>query len=206
MKKLTRRILAALFMATLTPVVSADLNTPIIDNVLVDLSNMNTAVSELSAKKTTRAGNALSAKRTTAIGYEFFPQAMLLLNDNEEVGETLGPYKVVPNPNVLPAGIAANSLGVAPFSDKSVVVRGKEGDRLGLADGEIIIKPKMVSDREVIIQQHAIDVTSVLGSGQFFTARVEDISNLPSVFSALSANPLVEEADLSVNYFDQVPY
>jgi hypothetical protein len=166
---------------------------------------MNTADSESSAKKTTRAGNELSAKRAAAIGYEFFPQAMLLLNDNEGVGETLGVYKVVPDPSVLAAGIAANSLGVAPFADKNIVVRTQEGSRLGLADGEMIIKPKFVSDRDVIVQQYALNITSVLAGGQIFTVRVTDISDLPSVFSALSANPLVEECDLSVNYFDQVP-
>ena len=96
------------------------------------------------------------------------------------------------------------SLGVAPFAGKNIVVRVKGGSRLGLADGEILIKPKLVSDREVIVQQYALDITSVLADGQFFTVRVTDISELPPVFSALSANPLVEEADLSVNYFDQV--
>lgn len=205
MIKIKQRILAALFMATFTPVVSADLTTPIIDNVLVDLSNMNTADSELSAKKTTKAGNELSAKQTTAIGYEFFPQAMLLLNDNEEVGETLGPYNVVPDPSVLPAGIAANSLGFAPFADKNIVVRSQEGSRLGLADGEMIIKPKLLSDREVIAQQYALNITSVLAGGRLFTARVTDINDLPSVFSAVLVNPLIEVVDLSVNYFDQVP-
>ena len=77
---------------------------------------------------------------------------------------------------------------------------------LGLADGEMLIKPKLVSDREVIVQQYALDITSVLAGGQLFTARVTDIGDLPYVFSALSANPLVEEADLSVNYFDQVAH
>jgi hypothetical protein len=206
MTKIKQRIFASVVLAMLAPLVSADLNTPITNNIVVDLSNMNTADSESSAKKTTRAGNELSAKRAAAIGYEFFPQAMLVLDDSSDAGETLGPYRVAPNPNALPAGIAVNSLGVAPFAGKNIVVRDKGGSRLGLADGEMLIKPKLVSDREVIVQQYALDITSVFADGQFFTVRVTDISELPSVFSALSANPLVEEADLSVNYFDQVPY
>lgn len=192
MTNIKQRIFAALFIAMLTPLVSADLDTPITNNVLVDLSNMK------------KAGDELSAKQKTGIAYEFFPQAMLVLEDSSDIGEMLGPYKVVPKPNVLPSGIAENSLGVAPFAGKNIVVRDKGGSRLGLADGEILIKPKLVSDREVIVQQYALDITSVLADGQFFTVRVTDISELPSVFSALSANPLVEEADLSVNYFDQV--
>jgi len=194
MKKIKRRIFASVFTVMFTPLVSADLSTPITNNVVVDLSNMK------------RAGNELSAKQATGIGYEFFPQAMLVLDDSSDTGETLGPYKVVPKPNVLPSGIAENSLGVAPFAGKNIVVRDKQGSRLGLADGEIIIKPKLVSDREVIVQQYALTITSVLADGQFFTVRVTDISELPSVFSALSANPLVDEADLSVNYFDQVTH
>ena len=194
MKKIRRQIFASVFTVMLTPLVSADLSTPITNNVVVDLSNMK------------RAGNELSAKQTTEIGYDFFPQAMLVFDDSSDTGETLGPYKVVAKPNALPSGIAANSLGVAPFAGKKIVVRDKGGSRLGLADGEMLIKPKLVSDREVIVQQYALDITSVLADGQFFTVRVTDISELPSVFSALSANPLVEEADLSVNYFDQVTH
>ena len=194
MTKIKQWIFASVFVATLAPLVSADLNTPITDNTVVDLSNMKGA------------GNELSAKETTGKGYEFFPQAMLVVDDSADTGETLGPYKVAPNPNALPADIAVNSLGVVPFAGKNIVVRGKGGSRLGLADGEIIIKPKLVSDRDVIAQQYALDITSVLAGGQFFTMRVTDISDLPSVFSALSANPLVEEADLNVNYFDQVAH
>lgn len=194
MKKIRRRIFASVFTVMLTPLVSADLSTPITNNVVVDLSNMK------------RAGNELSAKQATGIAYEFFPQAMLVLDDSSDRGETLGPYRVVSKPNALPSGIAANSLGVAPFAGNKIVVRSQEGSRLGLADGEMLIKPKLVSDREVIVQQYALDITSVLADGQFFTVRVTDISELPSVFSALSANPLVEEADLSVNYFDQVTH
>ena len=194
MTKIKQRTFASVFVAMLAPLVSADLNTPITDNIFVDLSNIK------------KAGSESSAKQTTGIGYEFFPQAMLVLDESSDIGETMGPYKVAPNPSALPAGIAGEPLGVAPFAGKNIVVRGQEGTRLGLADGEIIIKPTLVSDREVIAQQYALDITSVLAGGQFFTVRVNDISDLPSVFSALSANPLVEEADLSVNYFDQVPY
>jgi hypothetical protein len=194
MTKIKQWIFASVFTVMLTPLVSADLSTPITNNVVVDLSNMK------------RAGNELSAKQPTGIAYEFFPQAMLVLDDSSDTGETLGPYKVVPEPNALPDGIASNSLVIAPFAANKIVVRGRQGSRLGLADGEMLIKPKLVSDREVIVQQYALDVTSVLADGQFFTVRVTDISELPSVFSALSANPLVEEADLSVNYFDQVTH
>jgi hypothetical protein len=194
MTKIKQRIFASVFAAMLAPLVSADLNTPITNNIFVDLSNMK------------RAGNEFSAKQSTEIAYEFFPQAMLVLDESSDIGETLGPYRVAPNPNALPAGIAVNSLGVAPFAGKNIVVRDKGGSRLGLADGEMLIKPKLVSDREVIVQQYALDITSVFTDGQFFTVRVTDISELPSVFSALSANPLVEEADLSVNYFDQVTH
>ena len=194
MTKIKQWIFASVFTVMLTPLVSADLSTPITNNVVVDLSNMK------------RAGNELSAKQPTGIAYEFFPQAMLVLDDSSDTGETLGPYKVVPEPNALPDGIASNSLVIAPFAANKIVVRGRQGSRLGLADGEMLIKPKLVSDREVIVQQYALDVTSVLADGQFFTVRVTDISELPSVFSALSVNPLVEEADLSVNYFDQVTH
>lgn len=194
MKNLKKRILTAVFLATLTPVVYADLITPITNNIIVDLSNMEIA------------GNELSAKQAIEKGYEFFPQAMLVLDDSSDTGETLGPYKVVPEPNALPDGIASNSLVIAPFAASKIVVRGREGSMLGLADGEMLIKPKLVSDREVIVQQYALDITSVLAGGQLFTARVTDIGDLPYVFSALSANPLVEEADLSVNYFDQIAH
>lgn len=194
MNKVKQVIITSALIVTLTPIAFADLNTPVTANVVVDLSNNKTASDEL------------SEKQVTGIGYEFFAEAMLVQNNSSDFGETLGLFKVAPDPNALPADVNANSLVITPFADKNMVVKRRGDDTLGLADGALLIKPKFISDREVIIQQYGLEVTSVLAGGQFFTARVTDISDLPSVFSALLANPLVEEVDLNVNYFDQAPH
>ena len=138
--------------------------------------------------------------------YKFLPQAIVLYGNDDNLGESLGPYRVITDPKSPSLKSATSAFEKSPVAEENVVVSKAKTGQLGLADGEVIIKPNFASDRQVILQQYALELVSVAPSGSFFTARVPQISDLPSVFAAISANALVKEADLSVNYFDQVPY
>jgi hypothetical protein len=138
-------------------------------------------------------------------GYQFLPQAIVLLGNEVTLGESLGPYTVVTDPKSPSLKSATSALVKSTLTKANIVVRGAKTGQMGLADGEIFIKSNFASDREVILEQYGLELVSVTPSGNFFTARVSEISDLPSVFAAISANALVKEADLSVNYFDQVP-
>ena len=171
----------------------ADLDMPLTDMVN-DVGATN---------KNSRDNKAL--KKESKRDYQFFPEAIVLSGREFSIGASMGPYRVVTDPKSLSLKSQSSTLAKTALTPAKIVVRGSRAGRLGLADGEMIIKLVYASDREVILQQYGLNLISVSPSGSFFTARVVDITDLQSVFIALLANPLVKEADLNVNYFDQVP-
>lgn len=136
--------------------------------------------------------------------YQFFPAAVLLSGTDNSVGAPMGPYRVVTDLKSLALKNRPKAK-IENATKADIVVREPKTGKFGLADGELLIKPKFASDREVILQQYSLTQMYVAPNGSFFTARVSNINDLPSVFNAIVANPFVLEADISVNYFDQVP-
>ena len=175
-------------------------------NSLAEPTETITDVVTYEVPKNRGSGTGQAPKERSGRDYQFLSEAVVLSGSNVSLGESLGPYRVVTDPKSLSLKGTTTAFSKSALNNTNIVVRVSKTGQLGLADGELIIEPKFTSDREIILQQYGLKSISVAPSETFFTARVSDISDLPSVFAALLTSPLVKEADLSVNYFDQVPH